>query len=201
VENLHQALKAEKNGADRIELCAHLQLDGLTPSKELIIEAKQKLKLPVRVMIRPRGGDFVYSEEELETMKASIEFCKTIGVEGVVFGILERDNRLNLKEIEKLANFAKPLKVVVHKAIDKTPNPLEALRKLAYIEGITTVLTSGGKKTAFEGKEILKDMLKICRNQIEVMPAGKITNNNIQELHQYLGAKAYHGKCIAGSLQ
>lgn len=201
MENLHQALKAEKNGADRIELCAHLQLDGLTPSKELIIEAKQKLKLPVRVMIRPRGGDFVYSEEELETMKASIEFCKTIGVEGVVFGILERDNRLNLKEIEKLANFAKPLKVVVHKAIDKTPNPLEALRKLAYIEGITTVLTSGGKKTAFEGKEILKDMLKICRNQIEVMPAGKITNNNIQELHQYLGAKAYHGKCIAGSLQ
>lgn len=201
VENINQALKAEKKGANRIELCAHLNLGGITPSDELIVAAKHQLKIPVRIMIRPRGGNFVYSKEEFETMVTSIEFCKEVGVEGVVFGILNTANSLNLKEISTLAKIARPLEVVIHKAIDETPEPIEEARKLCEIEEITTVLTSGGEKTAFEGKEILREMIRICQNRIEIMPAGKITNINIQGLHHFLGAKAYHGKCVVGSLK
>lgn len=201
VENLQQALKAEKKGADRIELCGHLNLGGITPARELIVAAKKQLKIPVRIMIRPRGGNFMYSEKELQTMMATIEFCKAVGVEGVVFGILNIANSLNLKEISVLAKIASPLKVVIHKAIDETPNPLEELINLCGIEEITTVLTSGGKKTAFKGKEILKQMLNICQDRIEIMPGGKVTTNNIQELHHFLNAKAYHGKCIVGKLE
>ncbi|MGY5851396.1 copper homeostasis protein CutC [Salegentibacter sp. F14] len=200
VENINQALKAEKNGANRIELCGHLNVGGMTPSNELIVAAKQQLKIPIRIMIRPRGGNFVYSKEEFETMVTSIEFCKKIGVEGVVFGILDTANFLNLKEISTMAKIASPLKVVIHKAIDETPKPIEEVKKLSEIEGITTVLTSGGEKTAFEGKEVLREMISICQDQMELLPAGKITNKNIQELHNFLGAKAYHGKRIVGNL-
>lgn len=200
VENMNQALKAEKNGANRIELCGHLNVGGITPSNELIVAAKQQLKIPIRIMIRPRGGNFVYSKEEFETMVTSIEFCKEVEVEGVVFGILDTTNLLNLKDISKLAKIAKPLEVVIHKAIDETPNPIEEVRKLCEIKEISTVLTSGGEKTAFEGKEVLREMIRICQDQMELMPAGKITKINIQELHNFLGAKAYHGKCIVGNL-
>jgi len=201
VENLDQALKAEAKGADRIELCAHLELGGLTPSRELIVEASQQLNIPLRIMIRPRGGDFIYSAKEIRIMIASIEFCKTIGVEGVVFGILDSDRKLNLELIKQLTNIATPLKVVIHKAIDYSTKPLEGLGELIKIKGITSVLTSGGAQTAIEGKKTIKEMLQLCGGGgIEIVPAGKITNNNVHELHEYFGAKTYHGKRIVGDL-
>ena len=200
VENLDQALRAEAKGADRIELCAHLNLDGLTPSRELIVEASQQLNIPLRIMIRPRGGNFLYSAEEVKMMIASIEFCKAVGVEGVVFGILDSDRKLNLEVIKQLTDVATPLKVVIHKAIDHTVEPLEGLVQLTEIEGVTSVLTSGGAQTALEGKEVLKEMLRLCRGGIEIVPAGKITHNNIYEMHEYFDAKAYHGKRIVGDL-
>lgn len=200
VENLDQALQAEAKGADRIELCSHLELEGLFPSRELIIEASQQLKIPIRIMVRPRGGNFVYSAEEIRIMIASIEFCKAVGVEGVVFGILDSDRKLNLEMTKKLTNIATPLKVVIHKAIDDTVEPLQALEQLTKIKGITNVLTSGGAQTALGGKATLKEMLQLCQGGIEIVPAGKITNNNIHEIHEYLGAKAYHGKLIVGDL-
>lgn len=200
VGNLKEAINAEKQGADRLELCAELHLGGTTPSEELILQAKQRVHIPLRIMIRPRGGDFVYSEEELQEMKASIEFCKTAGVEAVVFGILDRDNRLNLEKISELATLAQPLKVVVHKAIDVTPNPLEAAKALCELEEIDTILTSGGQATAFEGKEVLKEMIESCGKKLEIMPAGKVSDSNLEELHKILGATAYHGKLIVGNL-
>lgn len=200
VETFQQAVNAEKEGADRIELCAALHLDGLTPSEDLILQVKKQLNIPVRVMIRPRGGDFVYSEAELDQMQASVEFCKTVGVEGVVFGILNRDRTLNLKAISKITNIAQPLKVIIHKAVDHTPYPLESLRELCKITGITGVLTSGGARTAFEGKEILKEMLNLSGEQLEIVVAGKVTHLNNEEMHKLINAKAYHGKLIVGSL-
>lgn len=200
VENLFQVQKAQENGADRIELCANLELDGLTPDKKLITEVNQLENLDIRVMIRPRAGDFVYSDEEISRMIDSIEFCKAVGVEGVVFGILNSDNSLNLKHIARLAEIAQPLKVVIHKAIDVTPAPLEAVRQLLQVSGVTSVLTSGGAQTAFEGKEVLKEMLRISQDRLEIVPAGKITDDNVNDLHHFLGAKSYHGKRIVGSL-
>lgn len=200
VDSLDQALVAEKKGADRIELCADLQYDGLTPSEDLISEAKRRLNIPVRVMIRPRPGNFIYSAQELLQMEEVITFCRKVGVEGVVFGIQKSDCTLDLDLISELADQAFPLKVVIHKAIDDTPDPVEALADLKKLERISTVLSSGGARTAHGGREVLKEMIKISGN-IEVMPAGKITAANVDELHRYLGAGAYHGKKIVGSLE
>lgn len=199
VENLSQVVQAKKRGADRIELCDRLDLDGTTPSRQLIVSAKET-GIPVRVMIRPRGGNFVYTEEELIQMIVSIEFCKKAEVEGVVFGILKNDNRLDYQQIGKLAGIASPLKVVVHKAIDDTPDPVEAVKNLLLIENILAVLTSGGKPTAFEGQESLREMVKLMGDRMEIVAAGKITDDNIEEVHKQIGAKAYHGKKIVGNL-
>ena len=200
VGNLEEAINAEKQGADRLELCAELHLGGTTPSEELILQAKQQLHIPLRIMIRPRGGDFVYTEEELQEMRASIEFCKSAGVEAVVFGILDKENQLDLPRISELARLAQPLKVVIHKAIDLTPDPLEAAKQLCEIEEIDTILTSGGQPTAFEGREVLQRMIDSCGEKQEIMPGGKVSSANLEELHGLLGAKAYHGKLIVGNL-
>lgn len=200
VGNLQEAINAEKKGADRIELCANLEVGGTTPSKKLIAEAVQKLSIPIRVMIRPRGGDFHYQEEEVTLMKNSIEYCKEIGVEAVVFGLLRVDHSIDIEKTAELIRFAQPLEVVIHKAIDATPDPVEALRELTALEGITTVLTSGGKPTAHEGRKNLKKMIEIAGDRFEVMPGGKVTDKNVQELHQYLQASVYHGKRIVGEL-
>jgi len=200
VETLEQAIAAEKGGADRIELCANLDVDGLTPPKDLIIEVSKHLNIPIRVMIRPRAGNFIFSEKELTEMKASIIICRITEVEGVVFGALKTDHNLNIDAISILTNLAFPLKVVIHKAIDDTPDLLKSLKKLSLIKGVSTVLTSGGANTVFEGEEILKKMIKISPKEIEIMPAGKITDVNLNVVHSLLGASAYHGKRIVGTL-
>ena len=201
VENLSEAIKAEKQGADRIELCANLDVGGTTPSFELIQEVKANLSIPIRVMIRPRGGDFCYSDSEVESMKLQIEECKKLNVEALVFGISNADRTLNIKRIKELANKAYPLKVVIHKAIDETPDIIQACKELIVTEQITTILTSGGEDTAEEALLILKILIDLAGNKIEIMPAGKITHKNVEKLHSFLKTRAYHGKLIVGSLK
>ncbi|MDN3595415.1 copper homeostasis protein CutC [Zunongwangia endophytica] len=198
VESLDEALKAEALGADRVELCANLALDGITPERDVIKQAKDLLSIPIRVMIRPRGGDFIYSEAEFKMMKQNIEFCKSVGVEGVVFGILNEDKTLDLDRIAVLVEIAKPLKVVIHKAIDETPDILKATEDIVKINGINTILTSGGKTTAEEGISTLKRMIAIAGNQLEIMPAGSITKENLDQMHKSVDAWAYHGRQILG---
>ncbi len=200
VENLDEAIRAEQLGADRIELCANLDVGGTTPSFELIHKAKAKLNIPIRVMIRPRGGDFCYSNSEIESMQSQIETCKKLQVEAVVFGVSKADKTLNIETIKEIANKASPLKVVIHKAIDETPNIMQACKDLISTNLITTILTSGGEKTAELGLSSLKSLIDIAGNQIEIMPAGKITNLNVEKLHDSLNATAYHGKQIVGIL-
>lgn len=200
VENLKQAIQAEKNGADRIELCDRLDLGGTTPSQKLIKEAHTQLNIPIRVMVRPRGGNFVYSAEELQQMIATIKYCKTTGVEGVVFGILDKENQLVLDQLSHLIELSLPMKVVIHKAIDLTPDPVAATRKLLNLNGITTILSSGGSSTAYEGRENLKAMIALAGQRFEIMPGGKVRDSNLEELHALLGATAYHGKKIVGDI-
>ncbi len=196
VENLNEAIKAEQLGADRIELCENLNEGGTTPSFGLIRQVKASLQIPIRVMIRPRTGDFCYSENEIEMMLSQIEYCKNLKLEAVVFGILNADKTLNIASITKLAQAASPLKVVIHKAIDETPNMIRACQQLIQTKKISTILTSGGKDTAEEGLSVLKTLIDLSADKIEIMPAGKITNTNIEKLHDYLKAKAYHGRRI-----
>lgn len=198
VDNMQAALQAQANGATRIELCGRLDLDGLTPDEDFIQQALQELAIPIHVMIRPRGGDFVYTPEELAQMEREIAYCKTQGVPGIVLGALTPSGELDLENILKLAVLAKPeMLVVVHKCIDYTPDPAAAFEQLlAHHDLIDYVLTSGGKPTAREGLPVLRQMVAMSQDRIKVMAAGKITKENLAELAVEIGAPAYHGRLI-----
>lgn len=200
VEGPNQAMNAQKLGADRIELCANLNVGGTTPSVDIIKTVLKEIKIPVRVIIRPRGGNFVYNDDELTLMADQIKTCKQLGVEGVVFGILKEDHTLNLPAIKNLIQLALPLKVTIHKAIDETPDIYKALESLESLNQNITVLTSGGEITAEKGKHILKQLVEMANEKTDILPAGKISIENVQSLHEYISTKAYHGKRIVGEL-
>ncbi len=200
VESFEEAILAEKKGADRIELCADLHLDGLTPSFELMQKTCSTLKIPVMVMIRPRGGDFVYSEEEISLMKTDIDKAKKAGVSGVVFGLLTHGNQIDIKNTRILAEYAQPLPVTFHKAIDLLENPVEGAKILTGIPGIKRILTSGGKPTAFEGQETIRKMIDAAGEQIMILVAGKVLDSNVEEIQKLTGAKELHGRRIVGDL-
>lgn len=200
VDSEAQALRAQAQGAGRIELCARLDLDGLTPEPDFIRFALSKLHIPVHIMIRPRGGNFVYSSEELALMRKEILFCKHAGAPGVVFGVLRENGTLDLPVITGLTDLARPMKVVIHKAIDLTPDPVAAVTALRIARAADYVLSSGGAPTAKEGAEVLRRMIAAGGDSITVIAAGKITRDNLQEIQEAIGAKEYHGRLIAGPL-
>jgi copper homeostasis protein len=200
VETLQEAVLAEKLGANRIELCSDLHLDGLTPSFELMKQACSILKIPVMVMIRPRAGNFVYAEIEIRRMKSEIDLAKEAGAAGVVFGLLTPENKIDETNTLVLVEYAHPLPVTFHKAIDVMENPVEGVSVLKEIGGIKRVLTSGGKPTALEGQETIRKMIEVAGEQITVLVAGKVTNQNVEEIQNLTGAIEFHGRRIVGLL-
>ena len=196
VDSLEDALKAEKNGANRIELCGRLDLDGLTPSRDLIRNAVSILKIPIRVMIRPKHPSFEYSEDEINTMISDIEFCKSFGLDGVVFGCLDENSNFKMDQINRLSEIAKPLKVIIHKAIDYTNSVTDSLSLLSTNSNINGVLTSGGARFAINAVETLKKMLVLVPDRFEIIIAGGITFENFESLHAITNGKFYHGKKI-----
>jgi copper homeostasis protein len=196
VDSLEEALKAEKNGANRIELCGRLDLDGLTPSRDLISNAFSILKIPIRVMIRPKHPSFEYSEDEINTMIDDIKFCKKIGVDGVVFGCLNKNSNFQIDQINRLSKISKPLNVIIHKAIDSTNSVLESLSLISENSNINGVLTSGGECFAINAVETLKKMLVLVPDRFEIIMAGGITFENFESLHSLINGKFYHGKKI-----
>ena len=196
VDSLDDAINAEKNGANRIELCGRLDLDGLTPSKDLIKSAFSILKIPIRVMIRPKHPSFVYSEDEISTMIDDIKFCKNLGLDGVVFGCLDEEYNFEMKQINRLSEVAKPLNVIIHKAIDSTSSVFESLSLISKNSNINGVLTSGGERFAINAVETLKKMLVLVPDRFEIIIAGGITFENFESLHTLTNGKFYHGKKI-----
>ena len=200
VDNIQDAINAFKKGADRIEFCSNLDEDGLTPSNYDLISLKKSISIPVRVMVRPHSNSFNYNDDDLIQMKETIEFCKNQKFDGVVFGCLDDNNELDLNKIKYLADFAKPLNVIIHKAIDLTSSPVNSLVKLLEIDNVNGVLSSGGFETAELGTEVLKKMINISPNEFEIISAGKITNQNFKILHEKIDGKFYHGRKIVGEL-
>jgi len=196
VDSLDDAINAEKNGANRIELCGRLDLDGLTPSKDLIKSAFSILKIPIRVMIRPKHPSFVYSDDEISTMIDDIKFCKNLGLDGVVFGCLDEEYNFEMKQINRLSEVAKPLNVIIHKAIDSTSSVIESLSLISINSNINGVLTSGGERFAINAVETLKKMLVLVPNRFEIIIAGGITFQNFDKLNDIVNGKFYHGKKI-----
>mgnify|MGYP003597269294 CR=1 FL=1 len=199
VGSLQQSINAQQCGAGRLELCDLEDPDGTTPSEAMMRAVKEAVNIPIRVIIRPRGGDFVYSPSEIEQMKESISLARRIGMDGVVLGILTPDNHLDISAMQPLIDLAKPLHVVVHKAIDYTDDPLAEMMRLQEVAGVNGILTSGGHTTAREGAEVLRSMVA-NQKQIRIIVAGKVTNDNLHELVALIGASQYHGKRIVGPI-
>lgn len=195
VESFSEALAAEKRGADRIELCDNLYLGGTTPSYGTIKMAMEKLTIPAFPIIRPRGGNFHYSKEEIEIMKEDIKVCKSLGAKGVVLGVLTADNKVDFETLKELVELASPMEVTFHKAVDELENPVEVIDRFVEI-GVKRILSSGTKETALEGKNILNAMIKKADNRIIILIAGKVTNDNLDEVVAAIPSTEYHGKKI-----
>lgn len=199
VENINEALRAESLGATRIEICENLKVGGTTPSAGTIAIAKKVLKIPIMVLVRPRGGSFIYSKNEVEIIKHDIEICKKIGVHGVVIGALTRDYTIDYELTSEFVKLARPMEVTFNKAIDKTFNVLNEFKNLLKTD-IDRVLTSGGAKTASDGRSIINEMVKIANGQVKVISAGKIHHSDLPQLQKILDTDEFHGKKIVGNL-
>lgn len=199
VENLNEAVLAQSLGANRIELCENLAIGGTTPSAGTIAVAKRRLDIPIMVLIRPRGGNFVYSADEIAIIKHDISVCKKAGVHGIVVGCLTEENSIDVKVLEELIEHAKPLEITFHKAIDETPDVVREFRKLMRLD-VNRVLTSGGARSAMKGKEIINQLVAISEDKIKVIAAGKVKKVNLQKLQGRINATEFHGKKIVGAL-
>ncbi len=200
VETFQEAQRAQELGAERIELCARLDLGGTTPSYALIESVRKVLSIPIMVMIRPRGGNFIYDPMEIKIMRQSIETCKKIGITGVVFGLLLESRNVDLRNTEILVDLASPLEVTFHKAIDETIDPVGAIEKLKLIKGITRVLSSGGADTAMAGATVLNEMISQAEGRHIIMAGGKVTRDNLEEVARTIHTTEFHGKKIVGGL-
>ena len=196
VETLDDAVRAERLGAQRIELCSALSEDGLTPASELVRECLRHVTIPLMVMIRPRGGDFGYTAGELARMADDIVRFKALGVAGVVVGVLDAGKRVAIEATRRLAELAAPLDVTFHKAIDATPDILDALRAVREITAITRVLSSGGAATAWQGRDVLRAMHALADPRLTIIAAGKVTAANRQRIADYTGVREVHGKRV-----
>jgi len=201
VERLDEAILAEKNGANRIELCSRLDLDGLTPHRNMIKDVINSVKIPVKVMIRPRAGNFVYHDHELNVMKDDILYCKRVNVSGIVFGVLKKDKTVDIIATRLLSDIATGLEITFHKAIDEVSSIFTELDRLRSIQAVTNILTSGGADSAMEGSDTLKEMVTRYKGQLTIIAAGKITEQNLIKVRQLTGAQEYHGRKIVGDLR
>lgn len=194
--SFQSALNAQIAGADRIELCTELALGGITPSHGLIEKVVSELDIEVYVLIRPRSGNFTYTDEEFDVMKRDIEFCKRIGCQGIVSGILMKDNSIDIKRTEQLLKLSSPLDFTFHRAFDLIPNAVEGLQQLMDI-GVPRILSSGQQPSAEQGLPLLKKLLQLSQSKISIMPGAGISANNAH-LFKEAGFREIH--CSASSV-
>jgi copper homeostasis protein len=172
---------AQAAGADRVELCAALLEGGITPSRGMIREARKIAGIGLNVMIRPRGGDFLFGDDEIATMRSDIETAKAEGADGVVIGLLTPEGEIDVGRTRELTSLARPLSVTFHRAFDMTRDPFPALDTLVAL-GIDRVLSSGQEATVLEGLPLIAEMVRRAGDRIVVMPGGGITSRNVERI-------------------
>lgn len=185
------ALAAQNGGAKRVELCDNLAEGGTTPSYSQIALSKKNLTIEIWPIIRPRGGDFLYSEIEYELMKEDIRICKSLNCDGIVTGILDANGDIDKERCAEIIDLASPMPVAFHRAFDMTNNMNKALEDLIEL-GIKRVLTSGGAPSAFEGAETLANLVKQANGRIHIMAGAGINKTNLNSLITQTGATQYH---------
>ena len=194
VDSLDDALAAVDGGADRLELCADLRVGGTTPARDLISAVLAAVDVPVLVMIRPRGGSFVYSAGELDRMRNDIESALAIGAAGVVLGVLDAQHGVDAARTEALVRLAGGERVTFHRAIDRTPDILASADILASL-GIGRVLTSGAAATAIEGADTLRALVERVGDRVQILAGGGVRAANVRDVVRRSGVGEVHARC------
>ncbi|MFV7234788.1 copper homeostasis protein CutC [Flavobacterium sp. ZB4R12] len=196
--NLQSVIIAQENGADRVELCANMNEGGTTPDLEITNLAKKELSIDLNVMIRPRGGNFVYSDFEFEQMKLEILAFKKLKVNGFVFGILKEDSSVNKEQNKELVALAHPLPCTFHRAFDVVKDVNQSLESVIEC-GFKAILTSGQENNVVEGIDVLAELVEKANNRIVIMPGGSLRSTNIELLKEKTKAIFYHSSAITDS--
>ncbi len=191
VNSVESAIEAQTGGAQRVELCDNLYEGGTTPSYGAIALAREYLKIDLNVIIRPRGGDFCYSNVEFDIMKSDIQTAKTLGVDGIVIGILDADGTVDSERSKRLIELAAPLKVTFHRAFDVTADPFGTLEELIDL-GVHRILTSGQQPSATRGIDLIAQLVEQAGDRVVIMPGVGVDPTNIAGLIKKTRASEYH---------
>ena len=194
--SLEAVLAAERTGARRIELCERLEIGGVTPSEELLRAALAATSLPVHVLIRPRGGDFVYDEGEVRTMLSDIARCRKLGASGVVVGALTPGGAVDAPVMRRLVAAARPLSVTFHRAFDESADPLTAFGEILSL-GCDRLLTSGHAPDAMAGRALIGELVRRAGGRLVVMAGCGVRPGNIAQIARDSGAPEFHSSCIS----
>lgn len=189
--NIASCIAINASGADRIELCDNPHEGGTTPSAGFIKTARDKVSIDLFPIIRPRGGDFLYSDDEFQIMKRDIQLCKETGCDGVVLGLLKKDGSIDIDKTKVLVDFAYPMQVTFHRAFDHCNDPLNALEQLIDC-GCKRILTSGQKPLAIEGAGLLAELVSAAAGRIIIMPGSGVRKDTIRLLAEKTGAVEFH---------
>ncbi len=195
VETFEEALRASQLGADRIELCSRLDLDGLTPDLKVFLKIKDQLSIPIKIMIRNRSGNFVYDQNDLKIMVNSIQSFKEYEVDGFVFGALNSDHNIDRSALKRIMENIGDIPVCFHKAFDLIEDKLEAIKFLKEV-GVSEILSSGGLGPARNNIVILNSMIHEASPEINIVAAGKITKENLAWHQEHLRTDYFHGRQI-----
>lgn len=190
-DSVESAVAAERGGADRIELCSSLLEGGVTPSAGLISTVRSRLNIDLYVMIRPRGGDFCYTSEEFETMEQDARTAKQLGANGIVFGILQKDGRVDMARTRRLVDVVQPLKVTFHRAFDMSRDLDQALEDV-IAAGVDRVLTSGGEQKVEDGMALVQKLNRAAQGRVVIMAGGGISESNVHRVLAATQVKEFH---------
>ena len=191
VDSYASALAACQAGADRLELCANLSIGGTTPSRALFRQVRRDCPVSINVLIRPRFGDFLYSEAELAEMQEEIEAFRELGASGAVIGVLTPEGELDETQMRRLMNAARGMEVTLHRAFDMTRDPFAAMEAAVRL-GCRTILTSGQAANALEGAPLLGELVSRAKGRIRIMAGCGVRRENIRAIHERAGVRAFH---------
>jgi copper homeostasis protein len=189
--SLASAIAAQEGGAHRVELCANLYEGGTTPSHGTLELAREKLSIEINVLVRPRGSDFVYDENEMEIIRRDVVRCKELGIDGVVIGFLTPSGEIDTAKTKEIVELARPMSVTFHRAFDMCKDPYVALDELIEI-GVDRILTSGQVNMAPDGIDLIAELVRKAGDRVIIMPGAGLEVENIAEFHAKVGAKEYH---------
>jgi copper homeostasis protein len=203
VDSIESALAAERGGATRVELCSDLLEGGLTPSYGVLNVARERLAIGIMAMVRPRGGDFCYSEAEFAAMLHDVRVAKEVGANGIVFGVLTPDGEVDVERSRQVIDQARPLAVTFHRAFDMTRDPFVALESLVAL-GVDRILTSGQEPSVLEGIELIAELVERAGDRVIIMPGGGITDRNVGRIRARVPVNELHfagGEPVEGRMR